>query len=113
MRIIYTICLLLFASLNTVQGQADQSGPQPKTTKQAKVYPLPAVSQVTFEFDLGYDKNYSFQIFNFSGKKVYEVYSITPKIVVNVSDFYRGVYIFQVKDRNGKIAETNRFQVVH
>jgi hypothetical protein len=33
------------------------------------------------------------------------------KTMVNLTDFFRGIYIFQLKDPNGKIVETGKFQV--
>jgi len=32
---------------------------------------------------------------------------------VNVSDFYRGVYIFQLRDKNGRMIDSGKFQVSH
>jgi hypothetical protein len=112
MRIIYLLCLFLIVSF-AANGQAGNASLPERTVKLIKFYPNPAVTQITFDFELGYDKNHSFQIFNFTGKKVFELYSVTPKALINVSDFYRGVYIFQLKDRNGKIVESGKFQVAH
>ncbi len=77
-----------------------------------KFYPNPAVSVINFEFQKGLDKSYSFQVYNFIGKKVYSTKTVTPKISVSLSDFYRGVYIFQLLDRSGKIIESGKFQVI-
>ena len=75
-------------------------------------YPNPATSYITFEdFSKKYDKNYTIQLFNFLGKKVFEFNLGDQKNIVNVSDFFRGIYIFQLKDPNGKIVESGKFQV--
>jgi len=76
-----------------------------------KFYPNPATSIINFDFSNGYDKTYSFQIFNFLGKKVYETPTVTQKTVVNLTDFFRGIYIYQLRDQNGKIIESGKFQV--
>jgi hypothetical protein len=110
MRIIYLLCLLFFVTL-TARSQVRTTTSLQPSVKMIKFYPNPAVTQITFDFETGFDKNYSFQIFNFTGKKVFEIFSITPKALVNVSDFYRGVYIFQLKDRNGRILESGKFEV--
>ena len=34
------------------------------------------------------------------------------KITVPLTDFYRGVYIFQLRDAKGNIVESGKFQVV-
>ncbi len=80
-------------------------------TKIVKFYPNPASSNIYFEFDK-IDRNTSFQIFNFMGKKVYELQNVSNKNIVDLTDFYRGVYIFQLRDKSGKIIESGKFQVV-
>ena len=109
MRIFY---ILIFIVLTTGAVQAQDRSPdrQPEA-KVVKFYPNPATSFITFDFQNNFDKNYSFQIYNFLGKKVYELNTVTPKTVVNLNDFYRGVYIFQIRDKNGKIVESGQFQV--
>ena len=75
-------------------------------------YPNPATSIITFEdFSKKYDKNYTIQLFNFLGKKVYEFNLADQKNVINLSDFFRGIYIYQLRDPNGKIVESGKFQV--
>ena len=85
-----------------------------ETTAQAKMikfYPNPATSVINFDFQRGFDKTYSLQIFNFMGKKVYELKTITSRMNINLDDFYRGIYIFQLRDKNGTIVESGKFQV--
>jgi hypothetical protein len=110
MRIFY---ILFFIVLTTGAVQAqERPGDRPTTeAKVVKFYPNPATSFITFDFQNNYDKNYSFQIYNFLGKKVYELNTVSPKTVVSLNDFYRGVYIFQIRDKNGKIVESGQFQV--
>ena len=74
-------------------------------------YPNPATSVINFDFQRGVDKTYSLQIFNFMGKKVYEVKTIAPRMNINLDEFYRGIYIFQLRDKNGSILESGKFQV--
>ena len=77
-----------------------------------RFYPNPATSFITFEdYFKKYDKNYNIQLFNFLGKKVYEFNLGDQKNIVNISDFFRGIYIFQLKDPTGKIVESGKFQV--
>ncbi|MBC7850603.1 MAG: T9SS type A sorting domain-containing protein [Chitinophagaceae bacterium] len=112
MKIFYTLSIILFISV-TAKSQ-DRTTPSPAgdpTTKIIKFYPNPAVSFINFEFQKAYDKSYNFQIFNFLGKKVFEVNNVTPKTVVSVADFFRGVYIFQLRDKNGKVVDSGKFQV--
>jgi hypothetical protein len=60
----------------------------------------------------GYDKTYSLQIFNFMGKKVAEFSPVGLRINLSLNGFYRGVYIFQLRDKSGKITDSGKFQVV-
>jgi hypothetical protein len=46
------------------------------------------------------------------GKKVYEIKKTPVRITINLEDFYRGVYIFQLRDSNGNIVQSGKFQVV-
>jgi len=82
--------------------------PEPKIIK---FYPNPAVSFITFEIAKESNKTYSLQIFNFLGKKVKDVPDISSKTVVNLSDFVRGIYIFQLKEQNGRVTDSGTFQV--
>ena len=67
--------------------------------KMMKFYPnlLPRLS--ISEFQRNFDKSYSLQIFNFMGKKVYELKTLSPCININLDEFYRGIYIFQLRDK--------------
>ena len=83
------------------------------TVKFMRFFPNPAVSVINFEFQKGFDKSLSFQVFNFIGKKVYDLRTVvTSKINIDLSDFFRGVYIYQLRDKSGKIIDSGKFQVV-
>lgn len=77
-----------------------------------KFYPNPAINSINFEFATGYDKFFSFQIYNFIGKKIIDFKSVTQKINIPLTDFYRGVYIYQLRDKSGRIIESGKFQVI-
>jgi hypothetical protein len=109
MKIFYALSTILLLSLQS-KSQDRNPGEDP-TPAIVKFYPNPATSIITFDFQRGYDKSYNLQIFNFIGKKVQEITNISPKTIVNLNDFYRGIYIFQLKDRNGKVIDTGKFQV--
>ena len=79
--------------------------------KLIKFYPNPASTSINFDFQWGFDKLYSLQVYNFIGKLVFEIKSLSPRTNVNLEDFYRGIYIFQLRDRAGAIIESGKFQV--
>ncbi len=108
--------LLLIGSLVHFSGvQAQEKGPlvptRDGTVKFIKFYPNPATTTINFEFQHGYDRSYSFEIYNFLGKKVYEIKNVSATNQVALDNFNRGVYIFQLRDKFGKILESGKFQV--
>jgi len=112
MKIFYTLFISLLLSLAaSSQDRMTPATAQVATSKIIKFYPNPATSLINFDFQKGYDKSYNFQIFNFLGKKVFEINNVTPRTIVNLTDFYRGVYIFQLKDKTGKMIDSGKFQV--
>jgi len=77
-----------------------------------KFYPNPATTFIQFDFSENTDlTGASFKIFNFIGKKVFETDRLKLRTVVNLNDFFRGVYIFQLTDRHGRVIESSKFQV--
>ena len=81
--------------------------------KAVKCYPNPAVSFINFEFPADYlSKSYSLQVFSFTGKKMLEMnINVAKSTITFTNDFYRGIYIYQVRDKDGRIMETGKFQV--
>jgi hypothetical protein len=112
MRIFYIA--VSFILLLTAQAKAQTHlNPLPDPEDRViKYYPNPAVSQINFDFQKSYDKSYTLEIFNFIGKKIFESQNLEPKNLVNVSDYFRGIYIFQLRDANGKVIESGKFQVI-
>lgn len=111
MKIFYTLSIILLSTL-VLNSQASTYTPMNEpVAKIVKFYPNPATSYITFEIERDADKNYTFQIYNMLGKKVYETTNISPRNVINLSDFYRGLYIFQLKDKSGKLIDSGKFQV--
>jgi hypothetical protein len=110
MRIFYFFLILL--SLVSAQVKSQNRLPSPdQETKNIKFYPNPAITVITFDFQNSFDKSNLLQIFNFLGKKVYEAPTSDQKTMINLSDFFRGIYIFQLRDQTGKIIQTGKFQV--
>jgi len=110
-KIVYIFIVLIGLTFTThAQSRIASSGDQ--TAKLIKVYPIPATTVINFDFQQGYDKSYSFQIYNFVGIKVYERKTTSPQMSISLSEFFRGVYFYRLLDRNGKFIESQRFQVV-
>lgn len=75
-------------------------------------YPNPASSFINFEYAKPLDKGYTLQLYNFIGKKVYEVAVSGSKTTIVLEGFYRGIYIFQLRDKSGRIIESGKFQII-
>ncbi|MGE5106156.1 MAG: T9SS type A sorting domain-containing protein [Sphingobacteriales bacterium] len=110
-KLIYILPILLILSVNSYAQTGRTSGLGDAAVKMVKYYPKPAVTVINFEFQKNYDKSYSFQIFNFVGKKVYELQNVNQKNTINLDQFNRGIYIYQLRDQSGKILEAGKFQV--
>jgi hypothetical protein len=77
-----------------------------------RFYPNPATTTITFDFQKAYDKGYSLQIFNaVLGRKMVEQNNVANKVSFDLSNFTRGVYVYQLRDKTGKLVETGKFQV--
>ncbi|MFZ4768886.1 MAG: T9SS type A sorting domain-containing protein [Ferruginibacter sp.] len=111
---IYIYILFLFIGINFTSFAQNKPvlSDGPVTAKLINFYPNPASSVITFDFSRAVDNSYSLQVYNFMGKKVYDIKKAPSRITINLEDFYRGIYIFQVRDKNGTIIQSGKFQVV-
>jgi hypothetical protein len=105
--------LICIIGLNfTSAAQTKPITPGESAPKLVKLYPIPATTVINFDFVAGYDKSMTFEIYNFSGKKVYEQKNPPQKITLQLTDFSRGFYYYQLIDKNGRQLETVRFLVI-
>ncbi|MBC7937851.1 MAG: T9SS type A sorting domain-containing protein [Rhizobacter sp.] len=111
-KIFYILILLVGINFTAFAQNKTSASDDNAPAKLINFYPNPASSTITFEFTKGYDKSYSLEVYNFMGKKVYEVKRTPTRISINLDDFFRGVYIFQLRDKNGVIVQSGKFQVV-
>ena len=103
--------LLLVAGFQ-FNGIAQTKSPlKSEVEKPVKFYPNPAISYINFEFEKNYNNDHSLIIYNFLGKKVLEQKLGEQKINVPLTNFFRGIYIFQLCDQQGKVIESGKFQV--
>jgi len=109
----FTYILIFLIGLTfTSFAQTRSAGSGDNEAKLIKCYPIPATTVVYFEFQRGYDKTYTFQVYSFIGKKVYEVANPSQKIAIPLDEFYRGFYYYKLLDKNGDFIESGRFIVV-
>jgi hypothetical protein len=109
---IFTIAILVLALNFSAASQSRQFGIADAAAKVVKFFPNPATTSINFEFQRGFEKSYSLQVFNFMGRKVFDRPSSPQRIFVPLDNFFRGVYIYQVRNQYGKIVDSGKFQVV-
>ncbi len=109
------ILLILSIFIVTTVSSKAQNGPLPIAGVQSSIvrfYPNPATSVINFDFQKEYDKGYSIQIFNaILGRKAYELANMPERMSINLADFSRGIYIYQLRDKSGRMIESGKFQV--
>ena len=108
-RLLPILSVILLTAIQS-QGQS-RTLPQDAADRIIKSYPNPATSFITFDLQKSYDKGFDIQVFNFLGKMIFEQKNIAPKTTINLNEYNRGVYIYQLRDRDGKIIESGKFQV--
>ena len=119
MWITSTLLFIFILSLCSVWLKAQQSAktlPYTDTegaVKIVKAYPNPATSRIFFEIQQhNNDKTYDLIVYNFLGKKVDQLKNINGRTTVDLGSYYSGVYIFQLRDRDGNLVESGKFNVV-
>ncbi|MBK8844870.1 MAG: T9SS type A sorting domain-containing protein [Saprospiraceae bacterium] len=110
-KIVYILILIIGINFTSFAQTKSATQGEP-IAKLIKPYPIPATTAINFEFLYGYDKTFSLQIYNFMGKKVNEFSKIPPRMTMPLDDFYRGIYVYQLRDKDGKIIDSGKFQVV-
>jgi hypothetical protein len=110
-KTVYILIFLIGLTFTSfAQAKIAATGDAP--AKFIKVYPIPATTVITFDFQQGYDKSYTFQIYNFVGIKVYEIKTTSPQFSLSLTEFFRGIYFYRLLDKSGRFIESQRFQVV-
>jgi hypothetical protein len=108
--LIALVFIVSSASIQAQQGRmVTSAGVQ---TNIVRFYPSPATTVINFDFQKAYEQGYSIQIFNaILGRKMYEQGNVPERTTINLSDFPRGMYIYQLRDRSGRMVESGKFQV--
>ena len=110
-RFIYIFTFIIGLTFTSF-AQSKPAGSGDGEAKLIKCYPIPATTVIYFDFQRSYEKTYTFQVFSFIGKKVYEVVNTPQRIIIPLAEFYRGFYYYKLLDKNGEFLESGRFIVV-
>lgn len=110
---IFTLLLLLALSGTAAMSQdrAAQQVVPVQAARMIRFYPNPATTFINIEPQKPMSRGYSFQVYNFLGKKVADLQEVTSKTRIDLTNFSRGIYIYQLKDASGKVVESGKFQV--
>jgi Secretion system C-terminal sorting domain len=105
----------LLASGATTYAQVLEPDNPSAKIKYINTYPNPATEIVNFKFQKGNSRSYSIQIINSIGKRMYEAKNLPSFFTIDLKAerFYRGMYIYQLIDRNGYIIESGKIFVVN
>jgi len=110
-----TLLLICFLCLASLTGWAQSAKTSPFSdggSKIVKLYPNPATSRINFELQNNNDQGYDLIVFNFLGKRIDQFKNLNTRTTVELDKYYSGVYIFQLRDRQGNLVESGKFNVV-
>lgn len=109
----FLLIVSIFIVSTVAQAQTGKTGsPAGLQTTIVRFYPNPATTVINFDFQKAYEQGYSIQIFNaILGRKMYDGANVAERTSINLSDFPRGMYIYQLRDRSGRMVESGKFQV--
>lgn len=105
------LLLCTFASPAWSQSKPTSTG-QESVAKVVKAYPNPATSKIFFEIQRNNDKVYEIIVFNFLGKKIDHLKNVSTRTELNLENYYSGLYVFQLREMNGTLVESGKFNVV-
>lgn len=114
MRKLYLPGLMAFTLMisSYIVDHPPYAGFTDSTERLAHFYPNPATSYINFVFDKSVNRNYSLMVYNFIGRKMNEIRITESKITINFNNnYFRGIYIYQLRDQSGRIIESGKFQV--
>jgi hypothetical protein len=81
--------------------------------KIVQIYPNPATTVINFTFRGKSTQQHILQIYSFIGKKMHETRVQDTKITVQLDEnYYRGIYVYQLRDIAGRLIESGKFQVI-
>lgn len=107
-----SLLILFLIAFTTIFAQAQNRELGGVNSSIVSFYPNPATSSITFDLQKLTDRGYTLQIYSFmGGRKMFEQSNVSGKATINLSDYTRGVYIYQLRDKSGKLIESGKFQV--
>lgn len=106
----FSLCVVVFSTTSAFSYPSDNVGDDRPMI--VRYYPNPATTFISFEFEKEATKQYSLQIYNFLGRTMLETRIQTVKATIDLTEFNRGIYFYQLRDKSGHIVESGKFQVI-
>lgn len=104
------LCTASFAfGQSYTHGQHDPTAPKEKVLK---IYPNPATTKINFEVQGNNEGTYEIIIYNFLGKKINDLKNVDTRTTLDLSQYYSGIYIYQLRDAKGALVESGKFNVI-
>lgn len=115
MKIFYKIlfCVLIFCSITQTSKASTVSEFPDKIVKLIQCYPNPAITSINFELPIQNEKVFILTIYNFIGKKVDEIRISSGRTTLQLDNYFRGLYVYQLRDKQGELIESGKFQVIN
>jgi hypothetical protein len=111
LKFILSILVILALGTSGVLAQKPEQPSLPQRQPVVKFYPNPAVNFITFEFKEPVERGTVLQVYSFLGRQVSSLPVNSQRITLNLAEYFRGVYVFQLRSSSGKVLETNKFQI--
>ncbi|GDX43950.1 hypothetical protein LBMAG23_09270 [Bacteroidota bacterium] len=105
------IFLILFSVFSLASFGQVKRVTMSEHVKRTVIYPNPARSFIQIQFKQQVPVPALLVVYNFIGKKQLELTNPGMNVYLDLSEFRRGLYIFQFKDKNGQIIDSGKFQV--
>ena len=99
--------IILFMGGTAIAQQRDKVS----NIRAIRFYPNPATTFIQFEIPASSNKETVLEIYNFLGKKMLSIPTSHWKARIDLTPMNRGIYIYQWKDKTGKIIESGKFQI--
>ena len=109
---VIAIFLLIFGATGFGQMDPVRTATNGSVSKQIRCYPNPATTAVFFELKARNPQEPAqLRIYNFLGKKVVDITRLTTSTRIDLNNFNRGIYIYQLSDARGRVLESGKFHV--
>ncbi|MFN4971434.1 MAG: T9SS type A sorting domain-containing protein [Bacteroidota bacterium] len=82
-----------------------------KAAATVKVYPNPAVN--VLNIDLDYEKEKIINLFDITGKVVQSLRTSANRTDIDVSQFNKGMYLYEIRTAGNELIKSGRFNVAH